>query len=88
MSRAAPERGNARPRPGQRAPKRYIRHLSYRANLLHANAKRLGLIVQRYSAGLLPPFVCSNCGVVSLDCLGWDGPRKPLCDYCADPEYP
>ena len=44
------------------------------------------LIVARYLDGLLSPFACSGCGALALDPIGFDGPQRPLCDACADPE--
>lgn len=44
------------------------------------------LLADRVNQGLLVPFVCSNCGVLALDSLGWNGPRLPLCGRCADGE--
>jgi hypothetical protein len=44
------------------------------------------LLTERYSQGLLQPFACFRCGVLGLDPLGWDGPRRPLCASCADGE--
>jgi hypothetical protein len=43
------------------------------------------LIVSRCSQGLLEPFCCAVCGVMTLDPIGWNGARKPLCARCADP---
>jgi hypothetical protein len=87
MNRASPERGNARPRPGKRAPKRYLRHVSYRAKVVRANAKldHWGLLLDRYAIGLLQPFVCHRCNCRGLDPYGRNGKREWLCQVCADP---
>jgi hypothetical protein len=86
MSRAAPPGRNARPRLGKRAPKRYIRHLSYRVKLVRANAKldRWRLLLDRYTIGLLQPFVCNRCNLRVLDPYGRNGKREWLCEECAD----
>src|SRR5258707_15342778 len=42
------------------------------------------LLAERYAGGLVSPFRCSGCGQETLDVLGWDGKRRPLCDACSD----
>jgi hypothetical protein len=42
------------------------------------------LILSRYAEGLLEPFRCAVCGTAALDPIGWNGPRQPLCETCAD----
>lgn len=65
----------------------FARHDSQLCSLSSRRSReQWSLLVDRYSQGLLAPFSCSRCGVIALDPLGWNGPRQPLCERCADPE--
>jgi len=44
------------------------------------------LLVERLSENLPTQFVCSACGVIAIDPAGWNGPKRPLCERCADHE--
>jgi hypothetical protein len=43
---------------------------------------------KRFSLGLLSPFPCALCGVISVDPLGRNTKHEWLCGGCADPEIP
>ena len=60
-------------------------HGEYAIDPSRANYSRL-LVERRYLDGLLALFICSSCGVIALDSLGWNGPHRPLCERCSDPE--
>jgi hypothetical protein len=50
------------------------------------NCHQWRLLIERYTSGLLAPFICSCCGVIALDPIGWNGSGRPLCESCSDPE--
>jgi hypothetical protein len=86
MSRAAPEIGLAPARvASSRDRKEDSKSLTgkYRGASLSPRTC-LSLLAERYASGLLMPLTCSQCGQRSIDPLGWNGPRLPLCGRCAD----
>ena|ERR1700730_9087747 len=87
MSRAAPpENGSGRLGLNSDRTRRFkglVRPGEYCEPALSAS-KYVSLLAARYAEDLLTPFRCHSCGQQSLDPLGWNGRRMPLCTHCAD----
>jgi hypothetical protein len=55
----------------------------YSKPLLSASLHYASLIAHRYAHGLLTPFRCAVCGVMSLDPIGRNEKREHLCESCS-----
>ena len=85
MSRSAPPKkkpGSRPSKPGHRSKKLVRRYRPCR----HFASIYSRLLAERYANGLLTPFRCAGCTTLTLDAVGWNGPKMPLCESCADPE--
>jgi hypothetical protein len=84
VSRAAPPEkktlGRGQANPEQKSIKLRRRYRPYR----FPASGYWRLLAHRYARNLLTPFHCSCCGRQSLDPIGWNGYRQPLCESCAD----
>lgn len=84
-----PPVGNRRPRAAAKLPEARgdsDRNIlgPIRSAKLPVHNRKWRLLADRFNRGLLFPFVCSNCGIVHLDPIGWNGRNQPLCQICAD----